>query len=56
MAQIDGVDVKLEDLGEEMAQAENRALRTYCGEVARGRGLKRSDVYAALERVKKEGR
>ncbi|MDC0673790.1 thioredoxin domain-containing protein [Nannocystis radixulma] len=37
VAQIDGVDVKLEDLGDQLAQAENKALRQYCGEVARVR-------------------
>lgn len=39
VAQIDGVDIKVEDLGEPLAQAENRALRSYCSEVARVREL-----------------
>lgn len=37
VAQVDGADVKVEELGEQLAQAENRALRTYCSEVARVR-------------------
>lgn len=37
VAQLDGQDIKLEDLGEQLAQAENRALRQYCSEVARVR-------------------
>lgn len=37
VAQVNGVDVKLEDLGEQLTQAENKALRTYCSEVARVR-------------------
>jgi protein-disulfide isomerase len=37
VATIDGVDVKIEELNENLAQAENRALRTYCGEVAKVR-------------------
>lgn len=37
VAHIDGVDVKLEDLGDQLAQAENKALRQYCSEVSRVR-------------------
>lgn len=37
VARVEGQDIKFEDLGPELAQAENRALRTYCGEVARVR-------------------
>lgn len=39
VARVDGVDVKVEDLGEQLAQAENKALRQYCGEVARVREM-----------------
>lgn len=37
VAQVDGAEIKLEELGDQLAQAENRALRTYCSEVARVR-------------------
>jgi hypothetical protein len=39
VARVDGVDVKVEDLGDQLAQAENMALRQYCGEVARVREM-----------------
>lgn len=34
---VEGVDIKVEDLGPELITAEAKALRQYCGEVARAR-------------------
>ena len=39
VARVEGVDIKVEDLGEQLAQAETKALRAYCGEVSRVREL-----------------
>lgn len=39
VARVDGQDVKIADLGDQLAQAEARALRTYCTEVARVREM-----------------
>ena len=37
VARIDGQDIKVEDLGDELARAEKQALRTYCQEVTTAR-------------------
>lgn len=37
VARIDGKDITVDELGEQLASAESRALRTYCGEVAKAR-------------------
>jgi len=37
VARIDGQDIKVEDLGEELARAEKQALRTYCQEITTAR-------------------
>ena len=37
VARIDGKDVKVEDLGDDLARAEKQALRTYCQEITTAR-------------------
>jgi protein-disulfide isomerase len=37
VARVEGKDITIEEIGADLASAESRALRTYCGEVARVR-------------------
>ena len=37
VARIDGKDIKVEDLGDDLARAEKQALRTYCQEITQAR-------------------
>jgi hypothetical protein len=36
----DGKDIKVEDLGDELARAEKQALRTYCQEITTAREVR----------------